>query len=65
MNEDSSEMTSVYSDLLQTSQSSGVLLGKPTRKYAQGFGYDETHVLQLATITAPRGARELGGVATL
>lgn len=29
-------------------------------KYMQDFGYDKDHIIQLATITLPRAAREYG-----
>lgn len=58
-------MKNVYSDVLNTENEAKVHLGIPTRKYAQGFGYDENHIIQLATITIPRGEKELGALATL
>jgi len=62
---DGEEVTSVYSDVLNTENEAKVHLGIPTRKYAQGFGYDADHIIQLATITVPRGDKELGGQVTL
>ena len=37
----------------------------PTFKTAQGQGYDATNMIQLATLTVPRGEKELGGPVTL
>ena len=59
------DVLSVYTDVLNTANEANIHLGVPTRKYAQGFGYDSSHVIQLATITIPRGEKELGGNTTL
>ena len=59
------KVTSIHTDVLNTANDENILFGIPTRKYMQGFGYDEDHVIQLATITIPRGDKELGGVVTL
>lgn len=55
----------IHSDEFNTADKSNVHLGKPTRKYYQDFGYDESNIIQLATITVPRSERELGGTALL
>ena len=60
-----SEVDSVYSDVLNTANEANIHLGIPTRKHTQGFGYDSNHIVQLATITVPRGEKELGGNTTL
>ena len=62
---DDGELQSVHSDELNTADKSNVHLGLPSRKYYQGFGYDENHIIQLATVTIPRSERELGGSAFL
>jgi hypothetical protein len=59
------EVAGIYSDVLNTANDAEVHLGIPTRKYAQGFGFDSDHIIQLATITIPRGDKEIGGQTTL
>ena len=34
-------------------------------RLSQGFGYDQTHIIQVGAITIGRGQKELGGVVTL
>jgi len=58
-------LKTVYSDITNTANKANIHLGVPTRKYAQGYGYDDSQIIQLATITIPRGEKELGGVVTL
>lgn len=59
------KLKTVYSDITNTANKANIHLGVPTRKYAQGYGYDKSQIIQLATITVPRGEKELGGVVTL
>lgn len=40
-----SDVLSVYSDSLNTANEANIHLGIPTRKYAQGFGYDSSHII--------------------
>jgi|FrelakmetLWP11LW_1041352.scaffolds.fasta_scaffold40401_2 hypothetical protein len=60
LNNAEATVASIYSDVLNTENAAAVLVGKPTRKYAQGFGYDDSHIIQLATITLAKGEKELG-----
>lgn len=65
LNTDTRALKTVFSDITNTANKANIHLGVPTRKYAQGYGYDDSHIIQLATITIPRGEKELGGVVTL
>jgi len=58
-------VTDVYSDIINTANEANIFFGVPTIKYMQGFGYDESHIIQLGTLTIPRGEQEFGGTATL
>ena len=63
--EDDEENLTIYSEDLKTVNDVNVHFGSPTRKYAQGEGYDSDNIIQIATITIPRGEKELGGGVTL
>ena len=51
--------------MINTANDANVHYGLPTRKYVQGEGYDNNHIIQLATYTIPRTEAELGGVLIL
>lgn len=53
-------MLSVHAQEENTTDGLDVHIGTPTMKYMQDFGYDKDHIIQLATITLPRAAREYG-----
>ena len=65
LNKEDNSLNRVYTDVLNTANKANIHLGTPTRKYAAGYGYDDAQIIQLATITVPRGEKELGGVVTL
>ena len=57
---DGATVLSVHAQEENTTDNVDVHIGTPTHKYMQDFGYDKDHIIQLATITLPRGRREYG-----
>ena len=42
---DEGEVLSIHTDELNTANSGNIFLGTPTKKHAQGFGYDVDNVI--------------------
>lgn len=55
----------VYKDEFKSENKAGILKASPTRKLNQGIGYDKNNIIQLMTISIPRGEKEFGGPVTL
>lgn len=58
-------ITNAYNQTYKTENEEGILKASPTRTLNQGFGWDENNIIQLMTISIPRGEKEFGGVVTL
>ena len=58
-------ITSAYSEVLETQNRAGILLGMPTRVEYVGSGADKDNVLILLTLTLPRGEQDLKDSMTL
>ena len=55
----------VYKDEFKSENKAGILKAQPTRKLNQGIGYDKNNIIQLMTLSIPRGEKEFGGPVTL
>lgn len=55
----------VYKSEYKSENKAGILKAQPTRKLNMGTGYDANNIIQLMTISIPRGEKEFGGPVTL
>ena len=62
---DDGDIGTAYNETTKSENEAGILKAKPTRTLTQGFGYDDNNIIQLKTVSIPRGEKEFGGPVTL